>query len=809
MYVILYNTKKVNRKALKSIKGYKQKNGLSLVEANRIIKEIHNNVSENTNLGYTLVDTENELEYSFEDLTINPNEISPSIMEILEEEIINSGHEKGQRILSELEMQYQAEEKNVSETQIEPPKAQNTKNKKSLFSQITNRFSKNTLKKQEKESVENDFAELEEDLSSEFDTSDYSDDFKEVSHSNDYEDVSEKQNQTPNYNIDSQNDNQDFQASFDESEDNYTESNLNTENSTEIDNNYDSTESLNIESTNDSPNNDDYVISDTYEEEKRENVETSQYQNKHERVIFPPYNSYLDLSAIKSFTDRNKARFETDRLLTLLGLTNVRTKLDSKKYDYSIRALEDSEFVLLTDYLHTSIDDIKDKTETNLALAYEKALAIDYEELASKEQETVIQSLLEEAEGEYLDYAKEQADEFNLKLEKFENEQKKALEDFIRNQELEKNIYVQEMDSKKNARLTLYKDNTQESINVKKQQLIDDKMYELKNIGLNNLQEEKRKAIRNFETQVDSAVDDIWENTVNAINKLKKDIDTHIPEWKKEIEEQDLAEANLRAEKRKDVDLELRKEEIEIQRAKLKNENTEANQEEVENISKIVERKMTEFDQQVLSKLEQIGNQDIVKESKAEVSKKPPMSNFKTVGLAIGASIALILGGSVLGSYVVGNRPVESETAYAQEDTMYYQLLQTVEELKEESESTEGNSEETNQEETLEYLLENKLYDRAMAVYKEPSDLKIIEDTLYENGDLASLITFNKMFNVSYGTLTESLMSGETDNVIALTKEMKIEDLISLGEKQKSDLAVTLYQNNEKELADKILSEDQ
>ena len=107
MYKVIFGN--VEKKINKAIKGIKSKNGHTLYSADQLLKEVHEVVEGTTKLTIIINDLENDLDYSFDDIPINPNSTSPNLMDILEDDIIASGHEDAQKILNDLQRQYEDE----------------------------------------------------------------------------------------------------------------------------------------------------------------------------------------------------------------------------------------------------------------------------------------------------------------------------------------------------------------------------------------------------------------------------------------------------------------------------------------------------------------------------------------------------------------------------------------------------------------------------------------------------------------------------------------------------------------------------
>lgn len=768
MYIVAFEIKKIDKKVLRSVKPLKSQRNYTIKESQKILKEIHSIINGSVKIPYKLVDNENELEYVFDDITINSSSSVPNLMNIMEDEIISSGHEDSHRIIDEIQKQYQMELDNREIEDNEDIEIQSKHKSKGL--NILGRVIKSKKQNVSKKiSEDEDFEEIEEESS-------YINEFDELNVQ-----IDEEQNQC-------ESNEETLQMDTISSDEPYIEENAQEELPFE-------SEEETLEKL---KNEDIMIIEDEFKIETNKNAENKViYKKKNEKIIFPQYDFYLDLSAVNNSIERNKERFKNTHLVKLLGLNGLSTEtaqseLDTMKLNYALNLLEESKFNLLKDYLYNSIENIKDKTQIKLAQSYEKAMTFDYEEEANKSIEEEVRELYEETENVFNKYNSEQEEEYKLKLSKFEYEQEKALEEFKKQQGIEKSIYVQDVEAKKFARMILYKDNMQKEINIKKDQLLDGKMYELKNISINQLTETKRIVIRNFEEELEVAVDDAWKNIQAAIENLKMDIETRIPYWQKDIEENRKIEAEKKKEIRKQEALNLQKQQIEIQRKQLEMDSSEKKVEEAEAISKIIERKFCEFDEKINNhylskKIELVSQNTSEKTLENNIGKK---NKSIITGVAV---IALV----VIGSVFVGVTLVSNKT---KPTTAYYELSKDLRELEEKISTSK-----TTEKEELDMLLMGKKYEIAISLYKDEESLNKIEETLYKNGDLAMLITFNKTNKTMFGLIDEAILSKDCDKVLEYYTKMSDEVKEQLNSERKSDVAVFYYQKGESEIASTLL----
>lgn len=804
MYKVTFSD--IDRKILRSIKDLKSKSGHTLHEAEKLLKNVHKIASGPTKLTIVISDLDNELEYSFEDISINPNTSTPMLMDIIVDDIIASGHEDSQKLISELEKQYQIEGEEFENT-IE---TRSVRTNKKGFSpkglNLLGRFKKGLINKNEEkpDNSNDDFKELEVEsddfeagstykpsIQDDFDEmNEYNDDFADFTEFDDIKDQAIE--------MDSQEEDDDtYSEQFEEEVEEFLP--------------FEIPETDDIDETDKSLDSENMVIEDDYvTEEYSDQIAETSYK-KNERVIFPAYDAYLDLSAVNNTIDRNKERLEKTNLVKFLGLNSLSTDttvtdLNSLKLKYALNKLDGSKFVLLKDYFYNSVENIKDKIQTQLSQAYEQAMTFDYQEEAIKKSMDEVNKLYENGESDFAAYQNDEEEKYRSKLEKFEYEQEKALEEFKKQQDIDKNIFVQGLDAKKSASIGLYKDKMQSELNIKKEKILDEKVFELKYGSINQLTETKRQAIRNFEEQLDSVIDETWVNTQEALIELKNEIESHIPDWKKELEEKRKLESEEREEIRKQEQLELEKQRLELQRKQLEMK-TNGNKDNGESIEKLLEKKFSEYDEKINSKVKQLQTESIPQvkqpsekehsESNSFSKKKNPMITSAVIGL-------LAVGSGLFAGQVFANN---NSTANAQQVSQYEVLADKMSALEEKINTPltpplNQTSEETV---TLDQLLKDKNYEKAMSSYKDPKSLKKIEEVLYVNRDLATLITFNKINDTVYGPIDEAVLSKDADKVLELYKNMSDEAKANLTNERKSDIALLLYQINETDLANQLL----
>lgn len=835
MYTVAFSD--FDKKLGRSIKALKAKNGHSLYQADQLLKSIHEMIDNSIKLTIVVSDMDKELDYRFENKVISANAAKPMLMAILEEDIITSGHEDGQKILNDLMKQYQSEVEKESEEKTQEDSNSRTGKGRKKGLNLLGKFRKGSKELEEENSTVNDFADLEEQD-------------KEVAAAsiNDFEEMENLSYQFTE--IEEEPPNDPFEKHFAtqgetetaarEDYSQFSEEDLSSSSYTDTEFSFDSV----VE------NEEDPIIEDTFEEEAavyesvlpetQSQVETS----KNEQVVFPSYDSYLDLSIVQPIVERNKDRFDNQNLIKFLGInTNEQTvnELEKVMLQHAAKSLGESRFELLKDYFHNSIANIKDKIQTELAQTYDQALSLDYRMEAAQKMEEELTKIYGESGVVFSKYEQDQEEEYQLKVEKFEQEQKKALDEFIRSQSLEKMIFIQDLNEKKSSRINLYKESMQKELNSKEEKLLDEKMYELKYASVNQLSESKRQSIRRFEEQMDSAVDDAWMNIQTALEELQIDIQSYIPTWKEEIEEKRRLEAEEREEQRQQQALELERQRIELQKQQLEMQlngiKTPSEQPQIQIIQpvqqpvqqpiqqpvqqsnkedyfyKFIENKLSELDKKIETTLQEKQNTPVAPipfPTAVQTPTEMQQRSRRFLGkksLFTGSALAVLVGSGAIAGHSLTSDSLKPKVVEAKDiSSETSELSNKVNSVEQNVTIVDTKKKKTNAT-SLDKLLDEKKYAEAMLDFNDPDNLEKIEETLYLNKELETLITFNKTFNkeTAFGSLDEAILSKETDKLITIYKKMPESDKKNLTKERKASMALLFFQKDEKKLANQVL----
>ncbi len=784
----------VNKKISKSVKQLKSKNSHSLRVADQLLKEVQKVTANKINMEIVVTDIAAEKEYTFVNVFVDPEGSSPNLIEMLEDEILEdteSSEPFKQKLLMGLEQQYQDEElpdfntpdKNKKNS-LFSKKTNKEKNKSQPFNKTFDVPEKKGIKlftKKNKDKInKSDFEDLNEVLEPEISSAEnILSDFTEVSMT---------------------------EVNSDEVEENVLEHDVII--------NSDFNE---ISETNTS--NEEYNYEEPFSEEVIHEPEETFSDNEPEElyekeksnvVVFPAYDKYLDMELVEKAIVRQNERLQKEHLVKFLGLNalstdQAQTELDALKINYALNSLDEAKFMIIRDYFNSSVGDIKDKTQNGLAQIYDQVMTFDFQEEAKKDLTEEFDNFLKVKESLLESYKQEQTNEFEQKKEKFELEQRKELENFIRQQEIELNQHVQELDNKGSSRIAVYKDNMQTEINNNRESLLEEKVVELKYNSINSMTEAKRKSIRNFETELDNAVDDTWSKTQVALAELKQDISNLIPEWKVEIEEKRKMAAEEREEARREEKLVLEKQRIRLQSEQLEYSKNNKVENESEKIAELVEARLKKYDKKISSTLEYSDNKFKSEPITQQVvsTSKESQSSFKKY-LAISAVILLSISTGLLASSAFSSENSNDQPVPVVEASTNDGIAESLLLLEEKISNLEQQST-TEETVSLDDLLNEKNYEKAISLYKDQDSLEKIEETLYVSKDLAFLITFNKTTDTAFGDLDEAILSGDSKKVSDIFKSLKDDVKEQLSKSRKTDIALALYQTDQNELANTLI----
>lgn len=317
-------------------------------------------------------------------------------------------------------------------------------------------------------------------------------------------------------------------------------------------------------------------------------------------VVFPEYENYHSLNEVTSISEtitRFQQRLQPDNLVKMLGLTTLADKTDTQlkeiTYNYAMNSLNEQEFVLLNDHFIKETERVLKINNGTLAQAYEQAMLMNYEqevlEIKAEEIEAINQAAINETYG----FEVEQMDLFNSKREKMQVEheaQIKALESKLRN---EMSLFEASETERLNNLKAQVKQNAEKTASEEVTKLKDVETYNLKSQSVRYLVDGKREMINSTITELDEAINNIWDNTLAELQKLKERLEDKTPEWRAGIKEQQEMRLKEQAEERE-------QQKIDLERMKIESENSNVDQLKRENEDLMYKLRESNLDQKGL-----------------------------------------------------------------------------------------------------------------------------------------------------------------------------------------------------------------
>ncbi|ODJ64892.1 phage tail tape measure protein [Brochothrix thermosphacta] len=317
-------------------------------------------------------------------------------------------------------------------------------------------------------------------------------------------------------------------------------------------------------------------------------------------VVFPEYENYHSLNDVTSISEtitRFQERLQPDNLVKMLGLTTLADKTDNQlkdiTYNYAMNSLNEQEFVLLNDHFIKETERVLKINNGHLAQAYEQAMLMNYEQKVLESKAEEIEAINQAAINETYDFEVEQMALFNSKREKMQVEheaQIKALESKLRN---EMSLFEATETERLNNLKAQVKQNAEKTASEEISKLKDVETYNLKSQSVRYLVDGKREMINSTITELDEAINNIWDNTLAELQKLKEKLEDKTPEWRAGIKEQQEMRLKEQAEERE-------QQKIDLERMKIESENSNVDQLKRENEDLMYKLRESNLDQKGL-----------------------------------------------------------------------------------------------------------------------------------------------------------------------------------------------------------------
>ncbi|MEC2256271.1 MULTISPECIES: hypothetical protein [Bacillus] len=281
-------------------------------------------------------------------------------------------------------------------------------------------------------------------------------------------------------------------------------------------------------------------------------------------VIFPEYDSFVDLSEVKEKQERYHTRFSITHLLGLLGIDKEppKTALEIRKLQYAKNVLSGKQFLLIQDGYYQDVNNLLDEIRLYLEQDYRTTMLRDYSteaEIALRDTfEGNMQSLLDE----YKNFESKEQYEIEGKLQALREKQELELEAFKIGQETKFKEYQLELEERKMNLVNAHEERLMEENEVVQKQKMEEKIHNLKLDAKKELIDKKNEALSHFANTIEDLMNMAFKEQQEELSRLQGEIENLIPIWAQEIE----AERNSEHEKQRQ---EIERERLELEKQAL------------------------------------------------------------------------------------------------------------------------------------------------------------------------------------------------------------------------------------------------
>ena len=528
-------------------------------------------------------------------------------------------------------------------------------------------------------------------------------------------------------------------------------------------------------------------------------------RQKHEMITFPSQEEFLDLSGQDDSIRRYMERLDKESLIKFLGLEQgeERHPLEEKRCAYAWKRLNDPVFELLRDDFRHAVANLIDTAKTILSESYDKVIDVDYEAVAESELSPELDEIGHTQTTELESFLAEEDRLYNLQLETFEKEQLNALEIFKRQQEIDKDVFVQKQEEKLSERRTLFERDLEDRLSEETSELLDKKLCALKQASKEVLSEDRRHTVRELEKGLETLIENKWGEIMKELDHVQAELETRTPDMLAVVDS-DRAEARaLRDDARQDAELELKKDRLRME---------QETEQEMRNEKAHEWSALAQVQERLISLDNKLENQKSEDNAAALIAVKQG-ERRRTRLFAVGFLLALAFflasaywwGSGVLATQAeredrLLERLGEVEEQLGEAETREYELLESFEQRLEEL---------LYEPETLDSLLADGRFNEAIQRYGSGADnLNQIGEVLYESGALTELISFNRTFRTMFGEFDEALLRRDFNTALALYREMDEITLLHLTQpgQRLNDFVILLYQNCHRRIADELLA---
>ncbi|MEF8679119.1 UNVERIFIED_CONTAM: hypothetical protein ORM23_03275 [Bacillus cereus] len=281
-------------------------------------------------------------------------------------------------------------------------------------------------------------------------------------------------------------------------------------------------------------------------------------------VIFPEYDSFVDLSEVKEKQERYHTRFSTMHLLGLLGIDEEppKTALEIRKLQYAKNVLSGKQFLLIQDGYYQDVNNLLDEIRLYLEQDYRSTMLRDYSTEAEIALRDTFEENMQNLLDEYKNFESKEQYEIEGKLQALREKQELELEAFKIAQETKFKEYQLELEERKMTLVNAHEEKLMEENELVQKQKMEEKIYNLKLDAKKELIDKKNEALSHFANTIEDLMNMAFKEQQEELSRLQGEIENLVPIWAQEIE----AERNSEHEKQRQ---EIERERLELEKQAL------------------------------------------------------------------------------------------------------------------------------------------------------------------------------------------------------------------------------------------------
>lgn len=284
-------------------------------------------------------------------------------------------------------------------------------------------------------------------------------------------------------------------------------------------------------------------------------------------VIFPEYDSFVDLSEIKGKQERYHTRFSLMHLLGLLGIDEEppKTALEIRKLQYAKNVLSGKQFLLIQDGYYQDVNNLLDEIRLFLEQDYRTAMLRDYSTEAEIALRDTFEGNMQNLLDEYKTFESKEQHEIEGKLHALHEKQELELEAFKIGQETKFKEYQLELEERKMNLVNAYEEKLMEENELVQKQKMQEKVYDLKMDAKKELIDKKNESLSHFANTIEDLMNMAFKEQQEALSRLQGEIEILVPVWAQEIESERNSEHEKQRQEIERERLELEKQALNLQ----------------------------------------------------------------------------------------------------------------------------------------------------------------------------------------------------------------------------------------------------